>query len=89
MILSDRQIHDALRLGQVRITPPPDDLTSDAWSSTALDLRLDARLQVWKAPDDAGTRLVVASGRAPMDETNTNLLIPAAMPARAKSAVAR
>jgi len=59
MILSDRQIHDALRLGQVRITPPPDDLTSDAWSSTALDLRLDARLQVWKPPDGAGVRLVV------------------------------
>ncbi|MDG3005158.1 dCTP deaminase [Paludisphaera mucosa] len=58
MILSDRQIEAALRRGQVRITPPPDDLASDVWSSTALDLRLDARLQVW-LPDAPGARLVV------------------------------
>lgn len=57
MILSDREIHEALRAGLVRITPPPRDLASDAWSSTALDLRLDGRLQVWQPR--IGSRLVV------------------------------
>jgi len=58
MILSDREIDDALRRGQVRITPRPDDLASEVWSSTALDLRLDARLQVWRPPAPGG-RFVV------------------------------
>jgi dCTP deaminase len=49
MILSDREIIAALKRQYVRITPEPDPSNSDVWSSTALDLRLDARLQIWKA----------------------------------------
>ena len=59
MILSDREIATALGRGQVRITPAPGDLSADVWSSTALDLRLDARLQVWRPPPASGPRLVV------------------------------
>jgi dCTP deaminase len=44
MILSDREIRLALERGWVKLTPtPPDEL----WSSTALDLRLDAQLRRW------------------------------------------
>jgi deoxycytidine triphosphate deaminase len=49
MILSDREIIAALKRQFIRITPEPDPSNSDIWSSTALDLRLDAKLQVWKA----------------------------------------
>jgi len=59
VILSDREIATALERGQVRITPSPGDLSADAWSSTALDLRLDARLQVWRPPGPTAPRLVV------------------------------
>jgi dCTP deaminase len=55
MILSDREIQAALRRGAIRITPQPPDLWSQPeagqkspWSSTTLDLRLDAELTVWK-----------------------------------------
>jgi dCTP deaminase len=44
MILSDREIRLALERGWVKLTPiPPDEL----WSSTAIDLRLDAQLRRW------------------------------------------
>lgn len=59
MILSDREIAEAMERGWVRITPSPGDLSAEVWSSTALDLRLDARLQVWRPPDPDGVRLVV------------------------------
>jgi dCTP deaminase len=49
MILSDREIIAALKRRFIRITPEPDPSESDIWSSTALDLRLDAKLQVWSA----------------------------------------
>ena len=49
MILSDREIIAALKRRFIRITPEPDPSNSDIWSSTALDLRLDAKLQVWNA----------------------------------------
>ena len=48
MILSDREIIAALRRQFIRITPEPDPSDPEVWSSTALDLRLDARLEVWK-----------------------------------------
>ena len=37
MILSDREIQPALARGILKITPDP---PAEAWSSTALDLRL-------------------------------------------------
>jgi dCTP deaminase len=49
VILSDREIIAALKRQFVRITPEPDPSNSDIWSSTAIDLRLDAKLEVWKA----------------------------------------
>lgn len=54
MILSDREITAALRRGFVRITPEPDPSDPDIWSSTAVDLRLDAKLEVWKNSAGAG-----------------------------------
>ncbi len=67
MILSDREIQAALRRGAIQITPPPPELEpapGSPWSSTTLDLRLDAELTAWKKddsssiafppPDDAG-----------------------------------
>jgi dCTP deaminase len=47
MILSDREIKLAIARGQVQIAPRP---SEDAWASTAVDLRLDAELLLWKVP---------------------------------------
>jgi dCTP deaminase len=47
MILSDRETQLALRRGQVLITPVP---AEEAWSSTAVDLRLGAQLPIWTPP---------------------------------------
>ncbi len=49
MILSDREILAALRRQFIRITPEPDPSNPDVWSSTAIDLMLDAKLEVWKS----------------------------------------
>jgi len=49
MILSDREGRFALRRGLVQITPEPED---DAWSSTAVDLRLGSILLRWKSIED-------------------------------------
>ncbi|CAN5874293.1 dCTP deaminase [soil metagenome] len=46
MILSDREIVAALDRGAIRITPRPG---LDRFSSTAIDLTLDDKLQVWQA----------------------------------------
>ena len=54
MILSDREIIAALKRQFIRITPEPDPSNSDIWSSTAIDLRLDAKLEVWKALGGSG-----------------------------------
>lgn len=48
MILSDRELKLAIVRRQVFISPPP---IPDAWTSTAVDLRLDAELLVWAAPE--------------------------------------
>jgi dCTP deaminase len=61
MILSDREILAALDRGSVRITPAPDP-SSDRWSSTALDLTLDAKLQVWKKIGRVGPRHWIRPG---------------------------
>lgn len=47
MILSDREIQAAIERGAIRITPLPD---VEHWSSTAIDLTLDDRLEVWNPP---------------------------------------
>lgn len=47
MILSDREIRLALMRKQVSIEPQPPD---EAWTSTAVDLRLDSQLLVWSPP---------------------------------------
>lgn len=51
MILSDREVRLALERGWVKLVPvPPEEL----WSSTAVDLRLDAQLRRWVAPAGTG-----------------------------------
>lgn len=57
MILSDREISAALDRGFLRITPTP---ASERWSSTALDLTLDSKLQVWKPLGGAGDQMVIS-----------------------------
>jgi dCTP deaminase len=49
MILSDREIRIALQRGLLRIVPEP---LAEAWSSTAVDLRLAAVLRRWKPGSD-------------------------------------
>lgn len=49
MILSDREIAEALRLGALRIDPVP---AAAHWTSTAVDLTLDPTLVRWKAPPE-------------------------------------
>lgn len=56
MILSDREIRAALARGALRITPDP---PAEAWSSTALDLRLAPELVLWKRPSGGGVESVV------------------------------
>ena len=47
MILSDRESRLALNRGQIILAPVPPE---DAWSSTAVDLRLDAEIREWVVP---------------------------------------
>ena len=56
MILSDREIRAALARHALKITPQPD---AEAWSSTAVDLRLARELVFWKKPGGAGVEAVV------------------------------
>jgi dCTP deaminase len=56
MILSDREIQAARARGAVRITPDP---PAEAWSSTAVDLRLAKELVLWKRPGAGGVEAVV------------------------------
>jgi dCTP deaminase len=48
MILSDREIEAALDLDQIKIDPRPG---KELWTSTAIDLTLDAVLLRWKEPE--------------------------------------
>ena len=54
MLLSDREIQAALQRGVLRITPTPTEINS-RWASTAVDLTLDAPLQLWKPLTGTGT----------------------------------
>src|SRR5262245_44583597 len=64
MILSDREIRAALVRGAIRIAPDPD---TDAWSSTALDLRLARELVIWKRPGDGGPDEAVSPAKPDFD----------------------
>jgi dCTP deaminase len=59
MILSDREIIAALRRQFIRITPEPDPSNPDVWSSMAVDLRLDAKLEVWKSSAGLGAQTTI------------------------------
>lgn len=61
MILSDREIRAAIARDALRITPLPP-IDSPRWSSTALDLTLDAEIRQW-SPPSGGNRLVIEPGR--------------------------
>ena len=59
MILSDREIIAALRRQVIRITPEPEPSNQDVWSSMAVDLRLGAKLEVWKSSAGAGAQTTI------------------------------
>ena len=59
MILSDREIIAALNRGFVKISPKPNPADAEVWSSTALDLRLDAKLEVWKRLHAGGAKTTI------------------------------
>jgi dCTP deaminase len=56
MILCDREIRAALARGALKLTPVP---IAEAWSSTAVDLRLAKQLVFWQRPGGAGVEAVV------------------------------
>ena len=56
MILCDREVLAAISRKAIRITPLPD---PDGWSSTALDLTLAAKLQVWRELSGKGAEVVI------------------------------
>jgi dCTP deaminase len=64
MILSDREIQAAIARNALRITPLP---PPQAWSSTALDLRLAKELVLWKRPSGKGVESVVCPAGADYD----------------------
>lgn len=51
MVLTDREIQSAIKHGQILIEPLP---SSDAYSSTSIDLKLSPILRVWNEPPPAG-----------------------------------
>lgn len=60
MILSDREIQAAIARGALKLSPAP---SSEAWSSTAVDLRLAKELVLWKRPGGDGVEAVVCPAR--------------------------
>lgn len=56
MILSDRETLAAIARDALKITPKP---PAEAWSSTAVDLRLAPQLVIWKRPGGHGVEAVV------------------------------
>jgi dCTP deaminase len=69
MILSDREILAALRRQFIRITPEPAPSNSRIWSSTAVDLRLDAKLEVWKSLAGLGAQTTIDPADPEFDVT--------------------
>ncbi|HUY93559.1 MAG TPA: dCTP deaminase [Pirellulales bacterium] len=64
MILSDREIQAAIARGALKLTPHP---SAEAWSSTAVDLRLAQELVLWKRPGGHGVEAVVCPARPDYD----------------------
>lgn len=64
MILSDREIRAAIARGALKVTPEP---PTEAWSSTAVDLRLAKELVLWRRPGGAGVEAVVCPAREDYD----------------------
>lgn len=64
MILSDREIRAAQARGALRITPDP---PPEAWSSTAVDLRLAKDLLLWKKPSAGGIESIVSPASEEFD----------------------
>ncbi len=60
MILSDREIEAAIARKALKLTPVP---RQEAWSSTAVDLRLAKELVLWKRPGGHGVEAVVCPAR--------------------------
>jgi dCTP deaminase len=60
MILSDREIQAAIARKALKLTPAP---ATEAWSSTAVDLRLAKQLVLWKRPSGDGVEAVVCPMR--------------------------
>jgi dCTP deaminase len=64
MILSDREIRAALDRSSIKITPVP---PAEAWSSTAVDLRLAKDLVEWRRPGGSGVEAVVCPAHPEYD----------------------
>ncbi|MBX3413121.1 MAG: dCTP deaminase [Pirellulales bacterium] len=61
MILSDREIKAAIARGALKLTEEP---PAEAWSSTAVDLRLAKELVLWEPPGGDGVESVVCPTRS-------------------------
>lgn len=64
MILSDREIQAAVARGALKLTPTP---PTEAWSSTAVDLRLARELVRWDRPGRSGVEAVVCPAHPDYD----------------------
>lgn len=62
MVLTDREILVALQQGQIDIDPRPDE---QRFSSTSLDLTLDARLRIWRTTCEPGEEPLTLSPGTP------------------------
>ncbi len=71
MILCDREILMTVERGSIGITPLPE-WGAKAWTSTALDLHLDAEICPWRTIEGAGEEPAINPMRP---EFNTNKLI--------------
>lgn len=59
MILSDREIKAAIARGFLKLDPEP---KPEHWSSTAIDLTLDAELRVWEPGHGSGVDVTFCPG---------------------------
>jgi dCTP deaminase len=66
MILCDREIQAAMTRGSIKITPEP---SPKAYSSTAVDLTLDAELRLWRPPS-GGVKILFCPGSKDFNYTS-------------------
>jgi len=64
MILSDREIRAALARGVIHISPTP---PPQAWSSTAVDLRLATEFVMWKKMSGGGAAMTISPSSPEFD----------------------